>query len=195
MALLAEELVQEWLNRAGFFTIRGVRLGVHEMDLLAVRPTSTGLECRHIEVQASVNPVSYLFRLTKEDQRATGRTATSSGVRTAEQLERGADEWVAKKFGLPQKQALLSRLAPGCKWTRELVVHRLAHSEELLLLKARGIVVHQLEDLVRELAEPGIAISRASGGDFLDLVLLGKSGQPIEVVLPVEEADENSDAV
>lgn len=32
MALLAEELVQEWLNRAGFFTIRGVRLGVHEMD-------------------------------------------------------------------------------------------------------------------------------------------------------------------
>jgi len=25
MALLAEELVEEWLNRQGFFTIRGLR--------------------------------------------------------------------------------------------------------------------------------------------------------------------------
>ena len=33
MALLAEELVEEWLNRHGYFTIRGVKLGVHEMDL------------------------------------------------------------------------------------------------------------------------------------------------------------------
>lgn len=139
--------------------------------------------------------MSYLFRLTKEDQRATGRAATSSGVRTVEQLERGADEWVAKKFGLPQKQALLSRLAPDCNWTRELVVHRLAHSEELPLLKARGIVVHQLEDLVRELAAPGTAISRASGGDFLDLVLLGKSGAPMEIVLPLEEPTEESENV
>ncbi|QYK54339.1 MAG: hypothetical protein KF824_05425 [Fimbriimonadaceae bacterium] len=54
--------------------IRGVRLGVHEMDLLAMRPTPTGLECHHVEVQASVNPVSYLFRLTKEGQEARGRT-------------------------------------------------------------------------------------------------------------------------
>ena len=33
MALLAEEIVEEWLNRQGYFTIRGVKVGVHEMDL------------------------------------------------------------------------------------------------------------------------------------------------------------------
>jgi hypothetical protein len=88
-----------------------------------------------------------------------------------------------------------ARLASGCNWTRELVVHRQANSEELLLLKARGIVVHQLEDLVRELAEPGTAISNASGGDFLDLVLLGKSGQPIEVVLPVKDLHDDENGV
>ena len=38
MALLAESLVEEWLNREGYFTIRGVKHGVGEMDLLAVRP-------------------------------------------------------------------------------------------------------------------------------------------------------------
>ena len=60
MALLAESLVEEWLNRQGFFTIRGVRAGVDELDLLAVRPSknSNGLEARHVEVQMSVNPIA-----------------------------------------------------------------------------------------------------------------------------------------
>ena len=37
MPLLAEEVVQEWLNRQGFFTIRGIKAGNSEIDLLAVR--------------------------------------------------------------------------------------------------------------------------------------------------------------
>ena len=37
MALLAESLVDEWLNRQGFFTIRGIKHGVGEIDLLGVR--------------------------------------------------------------------------------------------------------------------------------------------------------------
>jgi hypothetical protein len=36
MALLAEEIVEEWLNRNGYFTIRGIKLGVQEIDLLAL---------------------------------------------------------------------------------------------------------------------------------------------------------------
>lgn len=36
MALLAEEIVEEWLNRQGYFTIRGIKMGVQEIDLLAV---------------------------------------------------------------------------------------------------------------------------------------------------------------
>jgi hypothetical protein len=43
MALLAEELVEEWLNRTGYFTIRGLKLGVHEVDLLAVHIVRPGL--------------------------------------------------------------------------------------------------------------------------------------------------------
>jgi hypothetical protein len=35
VAPLAEELVEEWLNRKGYFTIRGIKVGVHEMDILA----------------------------------------------------------------------------------------------------------------------------------------------------------------
>ncbi len=92
MALLAEELVEEWLNRQGYFTIRGIKLGVHEMDLLAIRPTLHGVECRQVEVQASVRPVSYITRVPLEEQRATGRAANSAKPRSDEQLRQGVRE-------------------------------------------------------------------------------------------------------
>ena len=47
MALLAEEIVEEWLNRQGYFTIRGIKMVVHEIDLLAVKLRPNGkAECR-----------------------------------------------------------------------------------------------------------------------------------------------------
>jgi Holliday junction resolvase-like predicted endonuclease len=52
MALLAESLVEEWLNRDGYFTIRGLKHGVGEMDLLAIRPEPEGkIVGMHVEVQ------------------------------------------------------------------------------------------------------------------------------------------------
>ncbi len=42
MALLAESLVEEWLNRQGFFTIRGIKQRISEIDLLAVPPPMPG---------------------------------------------------------------------------------------------------------------------------------------------------------
>ena len=41
MAALAESLVDEWLNRQGFFTVRGLKHGVDEIDLLGVRQSGT----------------------------------------------------------------------------------------------------------------------------------------------------------
>ena len=57
MALLAEELVKEWLRRQGYFTIRGIRLGIHEIDLLAIKqcPNRTS-EFRHVEGLCCTNP-------------------------------------------------------------------------------------------------------------------------------------------
>ena len=37
MALLAEELVQEWLNRQGYFTIRGIKGGVRSIYVVGIR--------------------------------------------------------------------------------------------------------------------------------------------------------------
>ena len=87
MALLAEELVEEWLNRQGFFSIRGIRLGVHEIDILAVKLIDDDVICRHIEVQASVRPVSYICPLSKAHQESTGRKPMSAKERTQDELQ------------------------------------------------------------------------------------------------------------
>lgn len=78
MSILAESLVEEWLDSAGYFSIRGARFGVSEMDLLAVRSGSHGLEACHVEVQVSTNPIAYISSLTETQSRKLGKAKTSA---------------------------------------------------------------------------------------------------------------------
>lgn len=176
MSLLAEELVEEWLNRQGFFTIRGVKQGVQEMDLLAIRPTARGIVCRQIEVQTSIRPVSYISRVPKEIQRATGRAPANAKARSVKELRQGVREWVHKKYDLPKKQQLRKALAPG-PWSRELVVGAVRYEQELRLFEEAGITIHRLADVVAQLAAGGTIIPAASGASLFDLVLLASSAE------------------
>lgn len=171
MALLAEEIVEEWLNRQGFFTIRGIKLGVHEIDLLAVKVSEGEVVCRHFEVQASVRPVSYLSKVPKAVQKATGRAPGSAKARSEAELQLGVKEWVQKKYLLDRKERLRQALYPG-SWSFELVVHKLRHPEELKHIEARGITVHHLKDIIGDLSSSDLLIESAAGASLADLVLL-----------------------
>jgi len=174
MALLGEEVVEEWLNRNGYFTIRGIKLGVHEIDLLAFKPSGDGNhECRHIEVQMSVNPVAYISKVPMRIQKERGIGPDNAKTRTAEELEAGILEWVQKKFNHPKKLSLKRKLYNGA-WTRELVVNRVRHPEELDIFQAQGIKIWQVEDIVKKMLEGSSVISSASGGDLLNLIQLGE---------------------
>ena len=166
MSLLAEELVEEWLNRQGYFTIRGLKIGVHEMDILAIRYTPDVIERRHIEVQASVNPVSYITKVPKEIQKETGRKAGSAKIRDDEELRQGVREWIAKKFDYPEKQKMLQQLAPGT-WTRELVLHKVKHKEEKDMFIEEGITIHELSSIVSELKNKNDFVIEGSSGTHL----------------------------
>ena len=171
MALLAEEIVEEWLNRQGFFTIRGIKLGVHEIDILAMKLGEDGPICRHLEVQASIRPISYLCSLAKSLQKSTGRAPMSAKQRTKEELKLSVREWVQKKYHLDRKRALRESLYPG-NWSFELVVHKLRHSEELEYINKEGIVVHKLSDVVDDLSKSNFTIKSAAGADLVDLIML-----------------------
>ena len=171
MALLAEEIVEEWLNRQGYFTIRGIKLGVHEIDLLAVKWQHSGsVECRHIEVQASMRPISYISRVPKENQKA-GRAANSA-KRSDEELIQGVAEWVEKKYLRPEKKSLMASLWKG-DWSSELVVNVVKSDEELNLIAGHGIKILRLNEIVSSLAKDRFAVASAGGGDIIDLIQMG----------------------
>ena len=78
MATLAESLVDEWMNRQGFFTVRGIKHGVHKIDLLGVRPTKDSLEAWHVEVQASFRLIGYLCSLLAEHIPSFAKSTSSA---------------------------------------------------------------------------------------------------------------------
>jgi len=169
MALLAEEIVEEWLNRQGYFTIRGIKIGVHEMDILAIKPDPKNrFDCRHIEVQASMRPVSYISKVPKKIRKETGKSANSA-KRSDEELVEGVKEWDANKYEHAEKIKLMNQLAPG-KWSRELVVHNVKLEDELDLIKSHDVKILRLRDILREMGLHKTIIKYAAGADLVDLI-------------------------
>ncbi len=174
MSLLGEEVVEEWLNRNGYFTIRGIKVGVDEIDILAIRPLADGgHECRHIEVQVSINPISYITKVPAAIRKQTGIAAHNAKKRDVPQLTQGVREWIEAKFNHPRKAKLRESLCSG-SWTKELVVGVVKHEEELDLLRQAGIRIHRLKDILSEMVERETLVRSAAGADLVDLMLIRK---------------------
>jgi len=153
MALLDEQLVEEWLNRQNFFTMRGIKSGVDEIDLLAIRPTTEGMECWHVEVQISYRPVGYIGG------------DTNARKRTKKELRAGVEQWVAKKFTSPKKVKRRNEILSDASWKKFLVHAVLKDEAELTIMEELGVELipykRVLEDL--RLEKKSKSSSAASG--------------------------------
>ena len=143
-------------------------MGVDEIDILAIKPTKEGIQCRHIEVQASFNPVSYLTKVPKE-KRLPGQGAHSAKHRSDDELFDSVQGWIKQKFDHPKKISQRKALFDG-HWTRELVIHNLKHPEELNLIREAGINIHQLSDVIAAFQQTDVVVSKAAGADLVELV-------------------------
>ncbi len=153
MALLDEQLVEEWLNRQNFFTILGIKSGNDEIDLLAIRPTPEGMEYWHVEVQISYRPVNYIGG----DKIARKRNK--------KELRAGVEQWVAKKFTSPRKVKRRNEILSDASW-RKFIVHAVLKDEaELTIMEELGVELipykRVLEDLRAD--KQGKSSSAASG--------------------------------
>lgn len=173
MSLLGEELAEEWLNRQGYFTIRGIKVGTGEIDLLAARASDgNATELWHYEVQASLRPVSYLcaapIKLRKE-----GKSAHNAKKRPQDEIQRGVDEWVNKKYRNPRKTEIRERLWPG-KWSFGLIIGNVKYPEELRLIQEQGIHIVFLHDIIRDITPKWSdtnatqRLAAAGGADLID---------------------------
>jgi hypothetical protein len=179
MALLAESLVEEWLNRSGFFTIRGIKHGVGELDLLGIRhEAETTVTGWHVEVQASFRPVGYIARLTSDMARELNKPRTAAINRTPEQIESCARDWVRSKFCAEDKVQVRERLWPGVTWSYHLVHAVVRERQELKVFQQEGVTCHSFDDLLADLSRrPDHAFSGSAGGDLAEIVSYYNSAQ------------------
>lgn len=157
MAMLGEEVVVEWLNRLGYFTIRGIRLGNNEIDVLAIKPADGGCECRHIEVAVSIIPIGYISNHNAK------RLSDS-------ELKQDVDKWVEKKFN--QRALKLKESLCQGSWTKELVIGKIKYEHEIEMLNQNGVTVHRLKDIIKEMGAPDRLIKSAAGAALFDLMML-----------------------
>jgi hypothetical protein len=171
MALLAESLVDEWLNRVGFFTVRGIKHGVGEIDLLGVRPRMSALEAWHVEVQASFRPIGYIAPLPDEARKGFAKSRTSMKERPPELVEKAAATWVEKKFRSKSKRAARDTAWPGMEWKYVLAHAAVRWPAELEAIASNGVEVIPLYRVLSELGRSEASGIRGSAGTDLSEII------------------------
>src|SRR5215217_3237473 len=138
MALVAEALVEEWLNRKGYFTIRGAKIGQGEIDLLAV--SFRGPDALHVEVSVSARAIGYI-------------SGPPIAKKSPEDIKASVQHWCIKRFRGGKEQVARRReeLCPDRDWRFMLVHGDLKHPEELPLLEGQGVKVKHICDVLDEL--------------------------------------------
>lgn len=174
MSLMGEQVAEEWLNRQGYFTIRGIKVGTGETDLLAVKQNKKGTECWHYEVQFSLRPISYICP-APEKLRKKGVAPYNAKKRTKAQVRKAVREWVEKKFLDTKKDDLRKSVWRG-HWKFGLIVGNVKHQEELSLIQEEGISIIRIVDKLQEISskrstrEKGYPVVAAAGSDLIDLM-------------------------
>ncbi len=173
MAQSHEKLVEEWLRRNRYFTIRSARIGYSEIDLLALKVEKTEKDGklidkivrRHIEVQISLKPVSYI-------------TQNHAKKRTPEQIEKDVDSWVHKKYFSHTRQEIRDAFWGGGTtledWNFDFVHYVIKEPIEIELIKKKGINIITFENIVKDLRKDDNLGTARRGSDAADQVSLLK---------------------
>ncbi|MBS0546482.1 MAG: hypothetical protein JSR24_01960 [Proteobacteria bacterium] len=158
MALLDEQLVEEWLNQKGFFTMRGIKTGLGEIDLLAVKYFPSGIECRHVEVQISFRPIGYIGG------------NTNARRRSEQELNDGVAQWVEKKFTNPRKVEVRNRLVADAKWKFVLVHGVVRDSSELKHMQNLGVELVDYRQVLKDLREEKATQSSSMASSIAEIL-------------------------
>lgn len=182
MALFAETLVEEWLNRRGYFTVRGAKAGLLEMDLLAIQHGGSGHpKALHVEVQVSTGPISWITKWPPPLQRELGIAPNNARGRTDEQLSQCVEAWVGKKFRDPRVMSIRERLWPGAQWKFLLVHGAVRHPQELPTIANHGIEVVEITNVIDDLVKGSgewLKTTSSTAADIAALVGFDRKTRP-----------------
>lgn len=176
MALQAEALVEEWLSKNGYFTIRGIKDKLDEISFLAVRyHEETGWQHVHCEVQVSVRPVTYISKLTKSQMEKLGvKSKTSSKLRNSDSLKTSVKAWTEIKFTSDKKRKIRDSLVPGVEWEYWFVHGKVKDENELEHIQNSSVKLIPIQTVLNELIQNDTTLSygTSSARELVDLIKL-----------------------
>lgn len=142
----AEEIVAGCYQSLDYFVISGVRIGLKEVDLLAIRLDARGhvVERLHVEVQVSANPVGVL------------RNKSGLG-KTGHNPRKSAREYVAKKFLDKKVLGRVGQIFCGHPYSKVLVHGRINKPEQLREMAKMGVKCIPMGDLVKKASKNPVA--------------------------------------
>lgn len=156
--MLDEQLVDEWLNRNGFFTMRGIKCGIDEIDLLAVKHSNVAIEYWHVEVQISYRPIGYIGG------------DTNARKRSDDEIKSGVEQWVLKKFKSEKKVAKRNSILPNVNW-RFILVHAVLRDEkELEYMKGMGVELIPYKQILTELRSSKSQSSSSVASNIVEIL-------------------------
>ena len=164
MALLDEQIVEEWLNSNGYFTIRGLKSGVREIDLLALKIDgekygSLQAEFLHLEIQVSFNPIGYIG--------GNGNAAR----RTDDEVREGIKAYFDRKFNHPQIIDRRNRIYLNADWQYVFVHGVVIEPKELEYMKDLGVKVVSYKEVLSDLlASNNLSRTSSIASDILRIV-------------------------
>ncbi|WP_099301897.1 hypothetical protein [Bacillus sp. Marseille-P3800] len=173
MALYAETIVEEWFNRNGYFTIRGLKDKISECDILAIKYTANGIDAIHCEVQVSVRPVNYIYKLTSRAmEELEAKSRTSAKLRPDHIIKECADAYVENKFKSRKKEEIRNKLTPGIDWTYMLVHGNVKDQKELDFIGSNGVLIKPVSTIMNELIKgrTELSITGSSAGDMIEMM-------------------------
>lgn len=170
MALLAESLVDEWLNRQGFFTVRGIKHGVEEIDLLGVRPVQGNLEGWHVEVQSSFRPMGYICPLLSEHIPSFAKSKRSAKRRPEPMIRQCREAWVNGKFLSETKAKARNSAWSALDWRFVFVHAEVLENKELQVIAECGIKVIPLYEVLKELGHNPGELRGGAGTDLAEII-------------------------
>ena len=175
---VAKQLVEEWFNRQGFFTVRACRKGHGSFGLLGVRSgMDQQIEGVHCEVHIAFRPVAYVSKLTDADIKKLGVKEGSYNHpkrRPDKMLAANVAAWAAKKFSGAEKTQLRNEVWPDLKnWQMVFVHAKLYEEKELVFMKNNQIKTIHVASIANQLQggrfNAGLSVAGLGGTEIAAL--------------------------
>mgnify|MGYP001594322883 CR=1 FL=1 len=137
---IIENIVANWFNSKGYFLIKNLKVGVNEIDILAIKLNNEQKvdDSIHIEVQCSSKPIGYIGG------------SKSAKKRSASEIKLGVMTYIDKKFNKKKIKNVIEKLI-GNKYRKMFICGRLKDESTIKYFEKNGIEVMRVWQIFKEI--------------------------------------------